>query len=96
MLSRRDIFNVSVTSFPLHKLCYHNRILHHIRQAKNVLYSLLSFYPVQGLSLVLEAYEVIPFAGITQIERTKDVHLDHIVGMLHGKPSVGSYFSFTL
>jgi hypothetical protein len=39
------------------------------------------------------AYEVIPFVGIVQIERTKYVHLYHIVGMSHGKPSVGSCIS---
>jgi len=31
-----------------------------------------------------------------QIERTKYVYLYHIVGMSHGKPSVGSFISITL
>ena len=37
----------------------------------------------------------IPFTGITEVEWLKDIHLDHIIGMLHGKPFV-TYFGLTL
>jgi hypothetical protein len=45
------ILDSLATSFSTHHLYYHNCILYHLYQAKNVLYSSLLLYTVQGLFL---------------------------------------------
>ena len=39
---------------------------------------------------------IIPLTRITQIERAKDIHLYHLIWMLHDKPFVSSCFGLTL